>query len=443
MYMKIKIALFLLSISLWTKAQESSFTLKQAIDLALENHYKSKNADLEVLRAKKKVWETTAIGLPQISANADYQNRIKLPFDFGDLSQIPPGQEFVLLFAAPHNTNANLNFSQLLFDGTYIVGLQAAKTYKGLADVEKNRSRSEVVKEVSNAYFLVLVAKENLDLLDKSYGTLSQNLTETQALLKEGFVEETDVDQLNLLLSDIETKKIESKNQYDIALKMLQLSMGLDVDKSVVLLDDLNSVLNLINLAQLEQSTFNALNNPDFKVLQVQEELLKLDVRRYKMERLPSLGAFYQMSAQAYQVKYDFYRNADWLSSQTAGIQLKLPVFSSGMQGAKIAQAQIQLDKLRNSKSFIEKSLEIQFNNTKNTLQTKQQIFMNAQKNMVLAEKINNKTILKNKEGVASSFDILQSKNQLTEAQAKYIQSLFELLNTKAELDQIQYKEAE
>jgi outer membrane protein TolC len=300
-----------------------------------------------------------------------------------------------------------------------------------------------VVKEVSNAYFLVLVAKENLDLLDKSYGTLNQNLLETQALLKEGFVEETDVDQLNLLLSDIETKKIESKNQYDIALKMLQLSMGLDVDKTVVLLDNLNSVLNLINLAQLEQSTFNALNNPDFKVLQVQEELLKLDVRRYKMERLPSLGAFYQMSAQAYQVKYDFYRNADWLSSQTAGIQLKLPVFSSGMQGAKIAQAQIQLDKLRNSKSFIEKSLEIQFNNTKNTLQTKQQIFMNAQKNMVLAEKINNKTILKNKEGVASSFDILQSKNQLTEAQAKYIQSLFELLNTKAELDQIQYKEAE
>ena len=198
-----------------------------------------------------------------------------------------------------------------------------------------------------------------------------------------------------------------------------------------------------INLEQLEQNSFNAANNPDFKVLQVQEELLKLDVRRYKMERLPSLGAFYQMSAQAYQIKYDFYRDANWLSSQTAGIQLKLPVFSSGMQGAKIAQAQIQLDKLRNSKSFFEKSLEIQYNNTKNTLQTKQQIFMNAQKNMVLAEKINAKTILKNKEGVASSFEILQAKNQLIEAQAKYIQSLFELLNTKAELDQIQYKEAE
>lgn len=441
--MKIKFTFFLLSVSLWIKAQESSFTLKQAVDMALENHYKSKNADLEILRAKKKIWETTAIGLPQINANADYQNRIKLPFDFGDLSQIPPGQEFVLLFAAPHNTNANLNFSQLIFDGTYIVGLQAAKTYKGLSDVEKNKSRSEVVKEVTNAYFLVLVAKENLDLLDKSLDNLNQNLKESEALLKEGYVEETDVDQLNLMISDIETRKIESYNQYSIAQKMLQLSMGLDANQTISLLDDLNSVLNLINLAQLEQSSFNALNNPDYKVLQVQEELLKLDVRRYKMERLPSLGAFYQMSAQAYQIKYDFYRNADWLSSQTAGIQLKLPVFSSGMQGAKIAQAQIQLDKLRNSKSYFEKSLEIQYNNTINTLQTKQQIFSNAQKNMVLAEKINDKTILKNKEGIASSFDILQAKNQLIEAQGKYIQTLFELLNTKAELDQLQYKEAE
>ena len=74
-------AICMLLLSQYTFAQESevqtyNFSLEDAINYALKNSSAAINADRDVKIAKKKKWETTADGLPQIDGSINYMNNI-------------------------------------------------------------------------------------------------------------------------------------------------------------------------------------------------------------------------------------------------------------------------------------------------------------------------------------------------------------------------------
>jgi outer membrane protein len=418
----------------------NEFTLSQAQAFAEVNHYKAINSDLDLKISKKKIWETTAIGLPQISGSASYRHSIDLEFEFPDEALTAPGNEFMSIFGADNVSQGKLEATQLLFDGTYIVGLQAAKTYYKLSENQKEKTLVELMADVASSYYLVLIAAENVEILKKNLSNLQQSLTETEALLKQGFVEETDLDQLNLLKSKLTTSLGSAKVSKDIAIKMLKLSIGMGLEKAIVLKDDLDAVVNQTTLDALVASNFNAGNNADLNIMATQRKLLDLDLKRYKMQRLPSLAAFYQYTNTAYQLEYDFYKNANWLDAQNVGISLSVPIWSSGSQGAKIKQAQFALMKIDNQVKYFESALALQHSNSIDQLKSKIESRNNAIKSNEIAQKIYDKTAVKHKEGLASSFELTQIKNQLLEAQGAYINSTFELLNAKVALDKLQNK---
>jgi outer membrane protein len=434
------------SISLIGKEQPDSansaanFTLKQAQAFALINHYSAVNSELDVKIAKKKIWETTAMGLPQISGSASYRNSLDLEFSFPDEVLTMPGNEFMAIFGADNVSQGKLEVSQLIFDGSYIVALQASRTFKDLAENQKERNSLEVTTEVARSYHLVLVAGENVDILEKNLTSLKESMVETEALVKVGFLEGTDLDQLQLMSSKLTTSLGSAKVAKNMALKMLKLSMGLKMDKELTLKDNLETVIEGSNMAALTASEFNLNNNPDYKLLTTQRKIQNFVVKRNKMERLPSLAAFYQYTNTAYQLEFDFYKDANWLDAQNIGLSLNIPIWSSGMQGAKIKQAQFELMKLDNSLEYYESALTLQHTRAVSELKIKIANEINATKSIKLAQKIYDRTTIKRKEGLASSFELLQMKNQLLETQGTYIQSIFELLNAKVELDKLQNK---
>ena len=179
MIFRIKLPLFclflgsILPIFLVAQTTENSFSLKQAQDYALKNNYQIKNAQLDVTIAKKKVWETTAYGLPQVMAEAKFQNFIDLPTNLipaNAFNPLAPEGEFAeLQFGTDYNTSATISASQLIFDGSYIVGLQAARTYQELSINNKKKTDEEIKYAVAQAYHTVLVAKENEKVLAQSF----------------------------------------------------------------------------------------------------------------------------------------------------------------------------------------------------------------------------------------------------------------------------------
>lgn len=416
------------------------FSLQQATEFALKNHYQSVNAQLDIAKAKKVIQETRAMGLPQVDGSFDYQNNLKLLFPIAIPAVIPPGQEFLLMFGARHKSTASLSASQLIFDGSYIVALQASKAYLEMYKDQKVKTDLEVKTNVAKAYYLALVADENVLIQEKSIANLDVSLKETEALLKEGFVEETDLTQLQLTQLNLNSSLENSKFQKDIAYQMLKFNMGMDLKSQIKLSDNLKGVIAQINLETLLLEEFNLNGNPDYVLLQSQSKLLNLDLKRYRMARLPSIGAYYSNQATAYQVDFDFYKSANWLTAQLVGATLKVPIFSSGMQSAKIGQAKVEIEKLKNSTVSITQGLQVQHSTAKNNLVVKMMGYKNAKKGLELAEKIQNNTKIKQKQGMASSFEVSQIDNQLLGAQGTYIQSLFDLLNAKSELDKLQNK---
>ena len=419
-------------------AQE--FTLQEAKDYAVANNAQAKNAGLDVQISQKKIWETTAIGLPQVDASLSYRNALDLEFDFPAAALQQPGNEFLSIFAADNITQGKVEATQLLFDGTYIVGLQAARTYAKLSEDAQAKTVNDVKAEVTSNYYLALVAQENIEILEGSFTNINQSIKETQALVEQGFVEATELDQLQLLASNMESSLNNARAAKSIAYKMLKLNMGLDINKEITLKDSLQGIMAQITIDALTTQQFDSTSNADLALLNTQKELLALDVKRYQWQRFPSLAAFYSYQNTAYQLDFDWYQDATWLDAQNLGIALNIPILSSGMQGAKIQQAKLELRKMENQMAYYSDALEIQFLNARNNLITKSTNLNNAQKSMSIAQTIYDRTYIKYTEGLASSFELTQIKNQLLEAQGQYINALFDLLNTKAEFDKLQSK---
>lgn len=432
----IKKLMFVIIVTVPALLTAQDYTLKQAQDYAVDHYYEAVNSGLDIKKSKSKIWEITAMGLPHIDAAASYRYAADLEFDF------PPGtvDGFMAAFAADNISQGKLSASQIIFDGSYIVGLQAAKKFFQFSKFEKEKTDNDVRSMIASSYYLVLVADENIKVLAGSFANIESSIKEMTALVEQGFTDETELDQLQLMKSDLESS-IQSANQsQSVAKQMLKLNMGLEVSKTIGLSDSLVGIVDLISIEALAGQQFDAANNPNLKALSSQRDLLGLDVKRYKAQRLPRVAAFYQYQNTAYQFEWDWFQDASWYDAQNVGVNISIPILSSGQQGAVINQAKLELTKMENVLTYAQSAMGIQFLNAINGLNSKHANYQNSEKSLKIAQKIYNRTEIKHQEGMASSFELSQMKTQVLQSQGKYIQSLFNLLNAKAELDKLQNK---
>lgn len=421
-------------------AQET-FTLKQALAFAIENAYSAKNAKSDIISAKKKVNETTSIGLPQISAEGNFQNFIDIPTQvmpanafnpFADPSQLIPVQ-----FGTKYNTSAAITASQLLFDGSYIVGLQAAKTYKELSEKAAVKNEIEIKELVTQAYFTVLIASENLKVVDSSLTNLKKNYSDVQQFYALGFNEEQDVDQLKLSVNNLQNLKNRSQNQVELSYRMLKFQMGYDIEKPIEIADNLNTILLELNAESTLSKELSVQKNADYTLLETQKKLMELNLRKERFGYLPSLAAFFTHQQSAFRNEFNFFENKPWYPSTIWGLKLKIPIFDSGIKMSKTSQAKIDIEKIENQKKQLENGLKLKAYSAQTDFYTALEKYNNEKENIVLAEKIFNKTLIKYKEGIASSMELTQAHTQWLSAQGNYISSMYELLNAKNQLDKI------
>ena len=144
----------------FSQERTKGFSLKEAINFAIKNNYNAKTAQNNVLAAKEKKWETTTIGLPKVSAKVDYQNWLKQQISLlpAEITGGPAGTFVPVTFGTKQNINAAITLNQLIFDGSYIVGLQSAKTYLNISKQAKEKTALTIREAVINAYGNVLIA---------------------------------------------------------------------------------------------------------------------------------------------------------------------------------------------------------------------------------------------------------------------------------------------
>ena len=439
-----KLSLFLLLACLGIQAQETkksySFSLQQAIEHALQYNYAAKNSGLDIEAAKKKKWETTASGLPQINAGLDYTNNFKLQtqaltgnaFDpDGD-----PNQVTTLAFGTKHSMVARTTLSQLIFDGSYIVALQASKTYLQYFESSKKKTDLEVREMIINSYGNVLLAEENISILEKNKATLEKTLFDTEQTFKNGLIEEENVEQLKITLSSINSSLNYTKRLKDISYKMLKINLGIELEEELSLTDQLENLTTSNLDMALTGSSFEVKNNIDYALSTNFVEQRTLEMKLEKSKFLPSLSANVNFGYNAFGDQFQFFTsNQRWLNYSNLGVSLNVPIFSSFGKTAKVQQAKIALEQAQTQLTETEQRLKLQYQNAKSDYEYSVEQYFSSKENLSLAERIEKKQQVKFTEGLSTSFDFTDAQRQLYSAQQSYLQSMVDIISKKAALE--------
>lgn len=434
-------ALLCLSIALgYSQDATVAFSLQDAIDYALENNRASKNASRDIEAAEKQKWETISTGLPQIDAKVNYQNFLKqqvsvIPADFVGGQ---PGDFEEIIFGTKQNVNATATLNQLIFDGSYIVGLQSIKVFLALSENAKTKTDLEVRKAVINAYGNVLLAKESETILNKNRNVLRKNLAETTKIYENGLEEEESVEQLQITLSGIESLLKNATRLKAIAFQMFNIAIGIDLNTNTTLTDTLESLaISNISLELLEADE-RVENTVDYLIAENDKTSKELLVRLEKSKALPTLSGFINGGYLSFGNDFTFLDSGQkWSGFSTVGLNLDIPIFSSLGRSAKTQRSEINLEIAQANLTETEQQIKLQIARAKSNYQFSIEEYDVKKQNLRLAERIETKNETKFFEGIGSSFELRQAQTQLYSGQQEFLQAMLDVIIAKANLETV------
>ncbi len=425
-----------------TEVESYALTLQEAITYGLENSYDAKNALTDVEIALKQKWEVIAQGLPQISGEVTYQNQFIQPTSFIPAvvfdPSADPGDFIPVQFSQKQNASAVATWNQLIFDGSYIVGVQSAKTLLQISENAKVKTDLEVKQAIIEAYGNVLLAQESVAILQKNIETVNKNLNDTQKIFENGLGEEEDVEQLQITALGLETQLNNTVRQLAIAYDMLKLTLGIPIDSKLMVTDELEDLtLQYYDLNLLTQD-INPEQNIDYRIAQDQTNLAETEVKLEKSKALPRLSAYLNYGAAGASNSFTFLSDEQrYFEQSILGVSLTVPIFSSGMRAAKTAQKELAYQQSLEDLERARNQVKLQIATARNDYQFALDNFATQEKNLDLAERIENKNSIKFFEGIASSFELSEAQTQLYQAQQDYLQAMYDVIANKAALEKV------
>ncbi|WP_436516051.1 TolC family protein [Ekhidna sp. To15] len=430
--------LIIISTSMGVLAQDKvSLTLQECIDYALGNNEQLKIKQLDKEIAEAEVRKTISMGLPQANANIGLNYNFEPQRSLIDISTfdptVPVGTEQEVSFAQNYDGNIGLSVDQLLFDGSYFVGLQAAKTYKELSTKEHVKSQIDIAEAVSKAYYNALIAEEQLELLEKNMSRLDTLLRETDQMYLAGFAEKVDVDRIRVNYNNLKVEYSRSKELKDISRKLLKFQMGMDLNQPINLAETLEEVS--VEVPVVPSETFDYNQRIEFSQLETNRSLAYLDLKNNKVQYLPKLyarlGYGWNTAASS---SSDLFVSRRWLDNGVVGVTASIPIFDGFLKSNKIQQNRLQVKQIENQMSFVKKSIDLEIEQSQISLSSQLETLEVQKQNMELAQEVYDISKIKYQEGVGSNIEVINADASLKEAQTNYLNSLYQAITSQIEL---------
>jgi len=443
-------------------AQETEkLSLEKSIKMALQNNTNIINSKIDLKIAQKKIWETTAMGLPHVDVKSSYQHlfsvpvlsfpgtqlsKTRVPMDpatgLGTTSeiQLSTGENIYMnnvagtpiALGVKDNITADLTVSQLIFSGSYIVGLQATKVYYNFSKQTDEKTKLDVVEIVVNTYHMLQLAEESRKILAQNLENINKTLSEITEMNKQGFLEKTDVDQLEVTANNVRNMMNQIDSNLDLGYRLLKIQLGLQESAKLELADEMESGDALVKSSMLlTAEQFNINRNVDYQLIQSAEKIAKLDLNLSKMAFLPTISGFYNHNEQLNSTSFNF------SPRDLVGINLTLPIFSSGERLAVVSQKRMSLEKAQNTSKYVSSSLQMQASQYQTDVKLKLERYLNQKKSKELSDDIYQRTMEKYKQGISSSMDLMTSQNQYLTNLTNYYQSIYDLQGARSKLEKM------
>lgn len=405
-----------------------ALSLQQAQEYAINNNLTRKNAAIDVEIARKKVWETTAQGLPQVNAGVDFQ------YILNDLPKLTfPGQNgppIEVKVGEKANATYSLSVSQLVFSGPYIIGLQASKAFKNLSENALVKTDQEIKAGVTAGYLTILLLRETVAILDSNVANLKKILNETKALQANGYADKSAVGQVNVSVMLVENTAAETRKQLNSATNLLKLQLGIPDSTNLVLTDKLEAMVNNLN-PEFESTGLDPNMNIDLKITSNQIEINKLQYKLNKTYFLPTISAFVSFQRLHKEPQINFTPTA------ILGVKATIPIFSSGMRLSKVQQAKLEWKKSLNTYDQTLQQIEINYAEAKTNLSIAWNKYEAQKQNQELAKQVLQEVEVKYTNGIASQTEVIQANDKYLQAVGNYLAAIVELVNAKVKIDKI------
>ncbi len=436
---KMCIALLIAFVFTKVNAQDqgkNGFTLQQAIDYAVKNSPSFKNAELDQQNALYKKREIAGLGLPQVSGSIDLKDYINIPTSLlpGAIFGQPAGTYIPVKFGTKYNSTVGFSASQLIFSSDYIFGLKASDQFMSLSRISLDRTKSDIAANVSKAYYNVLVNRDRIKLLEANITRLKKAMDDTKAYYGQGFAEQIDAQRLEVQFNNLLTELEKVKRLIGLSETLLKFQMGYKLDSEITLMDSLN-----IDVDQIQEliPANNISQRPDYRLLQANQDMLDLNVKRLQYGYLPTLAAYgaYQYNAQRNTFNLLSFDNNDvtkqWFKVALVGVTLNVNVFDGLQRHNRIQQARIESQKNLNILQNLEQAGQLEstvaaisYNNAYYSLKIQK-------KNLELAQKVADVAQKKFQAGVGSNLEVVNAEASLKEAQTNYYNAMYDMLVAK------------
>lgn len=441
--------------SMTSLAQSEKYTLQQCVDYALENNPNLKNAVIETQISKANIGEVRAVGLPQINGSVNFTNNLAIQTNFitdfispvtyqvllqeGLIESVPnsDGTPIPAAFGTDYTASAGVAVSQLIFDGSYFVALKASNTYKEVAAKEQIKTRIDVIEAVQKAYYAVLVARENLELLTTNYQRLDSLLYETHALYENGFAEKIDVNRVKIEHNNIKTSLRNSTESLVTTIAFLKLQMGMPIQEPITLEGDLDAIA--FEPIELNIEDYNYNNRIEFSILNTNRQLVELDKKRYAVQYIPTISANfnagYNSGTNTFSDLTDFGNENVWFDYSNWGISMNLPIFDGLRKSYIIQQKKLESQQLQNTQWQLENSIGLEIQSAKIDLNNAVESLETQSENKALAEEVYDITKIKYQEGIGSNLEVIEADATYKQAEINYTNALYQALVAKIELE--------
>jgi len=439
----------------FTIHSQETFSLDDAIAYAIENSNEMKLAELEVRESEAQIIEYRSIGLPKLNAGVDYNYYIYAPVnpvpdfitpsvyrvleeEFPNEVTTPTGdpQIFEFSFFTKHNLTAKLDASLLLFDGSYLTGLKAAKLFRDLT-IKKQDSRIENIKaDVTKAYLNVLITEKNKEMLQKNMDNIDQSLTEAQAFYKEGFIEKLEVTRMELSQETLTTELENLDKLIAISKDLLKFQMSFPLDNEIKLNENLEQLVDELALkSDDEKMKLDFNNKAQYREILMGQALNELNLERLKRGYLPNVVARAGASEALQRNNLFDSDEVGWLPTIFAGLSINVPILDGQLKKSQISQAKIELDRTDIRKSEYERSIYLQATQALSSLSKAQDNLESRKRLLDMVQEIYETTLIKFREGVGNSVEVRQAEATLLQSQTDYINAIYDLLIAKTDLD--------
>ncbi len=420
---------------------QTTLTLKDAVNYALQNKADAKKAKLEVENSEYKIQEVRSRALPQISANGNltYNPIIQTTvIDGAGFGQ--PGTTIQAAFGQKWTSTAGLSLTQAIFDQSVFTGLKAAKSTREFYQINNQLTEEQVIERVANNYYSVYVQKERLILLDSNYVNTTKVRDIVKGQFDNGLAKKIDLDRIVVKMSNIDTERQQIKNQIALQENALKFYMGMPIETVIVMPKE---EFEVVPAALTEEP--NIENRTEYLLLKKQEELLVFNKKAVQAAYYPtlSLTAGYNYIGQGPEFPWFAKPSSGvyWSDYSGIGLNLHVPIFTGFGTRAKVRQADVQIRSLQEDIKDTKLSLDLDYRNAMTQINNSLITIENQRENMRLASEILSNTKNNYLQGLASLTDLLDAENESLQAQNNFTRAVLDykiaeisLIKSKGEL---------